>query len=134
MLMPRLGHNKSCVKPRIHLSRLMRNIAFEQVGVTFSLKLVEGSGTSPEQKKKKDVEERYIEKAIGHWLNTEKEQMRVGLENLLGRYITFLAYETGTGMTAPQATGVFHSDFEKGFTRTKMVSVLDEAAKHKKLT
>ena len=29
------------------------------------------------------------------------------------------------GMTAPQAAGVIHSDFEKGFIRAETVSIMD---------
>ena len=31
---------------------------------------------------------------------------------------------SGSGMTAPQAAGVIHSDFEKGFIRAETVSII----------
>lgn len=34
-------------------------------------------------------------------------------------------YYVNPGMTAPQAAGVIHSDFEKGFIRAETVSILD---------
>lgn len=36
-----------------------------------------------------------------------------------------LIYYVNPGMTAPQAAGVIHSDFEKGFIRAETVNILD---------
>lgn len=40
---------------------------------------------------------------------------------LSGRFLIAILYVLG--MTAPQAAGVIHSDFEKGFIRAETVSI-----------
>jgi ribosome-binding ATPase YchF (GTP1/OBG family) len=38
--------------------------------------------------------------------------------------VAWVLFPLDSGMTAPQAAGVIHSDFEKGFIRAETVSIL----------
>ena len=38
--------------------------------------------------------------------------------------VAWVFFPLDSGMTAPQAAGVIHSDFEKGFIRAETVSIL----------
>lgn len=42
--------------------------------------------------------------------------------SIFSNYFIFLLMLVKLGMTAPQAAGVIHSDFEKGFIRAETVS------------